>query len=514
MKLKMIREVNDDFKNIVLQYRRNTGAKFIPVHGKKPLIKWKQFENEEQTLNDIISINWNSETTGIAILHEEKFIALDFDRCENEQFVLQLARELSVDSYIVRTGSGFHIHLELDNPKQLYELIGKKSVYDLRPKDKTLLDRLEIRVNKGYTVLPPSLHKSGTKYQFIKGTPDDEMQIVAASLLVDTLKKHFLFKDETKQEKLNEAENVEELLNGVSRGQRHKSLVTLFGIYFSRGFNKNFIVKHLEQWNKRNTPPIDDKELYYQIGSLWKQYGKGLDRVFHQFPNSLLAMDCPLELKLKKILCYSVREYGSEDRLIYKLDLTEKINEYYVECSNFADRYESKSQSKNQILRIGEQMILSVLNGELSYEIFSVYCGVVSYLGRGNKASKQISNRIIAYRAIGYKNEQDYKKFAAGQKPLSDYKIRKSIKILEDKLNFIRTFKLRGSDMTWYSTKIDTKEKLANYVATVNKNKIKRKMDEEQLRINKLDEIINYKENLRKLKEEVIERERLSLIPC
>lgn len=477
-----------NFLNIAENYNKNFGLKIIPVCNKKPLIEWKQFNNKTQSLNEIHLINWNSGTNGIAVIQDGKFISLDFDKCKDEGFIYQIANELNINSWIVKTGNGFHIHLELENLKEFYQLIGKESgCYTLVPIKKDLLDHSEIRVINHYTVLPPSLHQSGKEYKFITGNPIDKPQKVNAALLLNTLEKYFVFQKQRETTKINPSE-FENLLNGVPEGQRTNALVKLFGIYFNQGFDKQFITKNLELWNTQNKPPIEEIEFNKHINYLYNRYSKGLDGVFHQFQNCLLALNESVELKLKKILCYSVIEFSSNSKIITNLNLTDKANEYHLECKKFINYYETRSQRKDMILRIGEKMILSVLNKQLEYYLFSVYCGIVSYLGRGNKVAKKISNDIISYRALGYKNEIDYLMSETREKPLSKYKIRKAVKELE-KANFIRSFKLKRAEMTYYSTKIESKENLATYVTKIKINKIQKRIDEEELRKEKLTEL-------------------------
>jgi len=478
----------NDFKKIAIKYHQDFDLKVIPINNKKPLTEWKSYKDKEQTLQDIDSINWNTQTNGIAIIQDGKFISLDFDKCKDEGFIYQIANELNINSWIVKSGDGFHIHLELDNLKEFFQLIGKKSgCYTLEPIKKDLLDHAEIRIINHYTVLPPSLHQSGKEYKFITGNPLDKPQKVSAALLLSTLKKYFVFQKQKETTKNNPGE-FENLLNGVSEGQRTNALVKLFGIYFNQGFDKQFITKNLELWNKQNKPPIEETEFSKQIKYLFHRYSKGLDGVFHQFQNCLLALNEPIELKLKKILCYSVIEFSSNFKIISNLNLTDKANDYHLECKKFINDYETRSQRKDMILRIGEKMILSVLKKQLEYYLFSVYCGIVSYLGRGNKAAKKISNDIISYRALGYKNELDFLMSETTEKPLSKYKLRKAVKELE-KANFIRSFKLKRAEMTCYSTKIQSKENLASYVTKIKTNRIQKRINEELLRKEKLKEL-------------------------
>ena len=250
-----------NFKEIAIRYNQTFKLKVIPVNNKGTSVKWSEFHDKEQSLNDIQSINWNTRTNGIAVIQDGKFISLDFDKCKDEGFIYQIANDLNINSWIVKTGNGFHIHLELDNLKELIDIIGKESgCYTLEPINKDLLDHIEIRVNKHYTVLPPSLHKSGKEYKFITGNPNNKPQKVKADLLINTLKKYFEFvrKNETIK---NTPGEFEKLFDGVPEGQRTKALVRLFGLYFNQGFERKFITKNLELWNKQNKPPIEENEL-------------------------------------------------------------------------------------------------------------------------------------------------------------------------------------------------------------------------------------------------------------
>lgn len=496
-----------NFKEIAFLYYQKFGFSLIPIQitsdSKKTSIKWKKYQDKPQTISDIDSMEWNSKIDGIAMVNDGKFISLDFDKCDDEKFVFQLAEDLGINSFIVKTGRGFHIHLELEGLYKIYELFGsEKSVYILQPKNEKLLDHIEIRLKRCYTVLPPSRHYVGRDYKFISGVPENAPQKVCAEKLIKTINKYFVINESPREETTpNKITTVDDLLNGVQEGHRHNVLVTLFGVYFTEGLEKNLILKTLEMWNKQNTPPIGDKELKNQINDLWKRYSRGLDNIFHQFPNCLLALTDDVELKLKKILCYSVVEFGSELRLITKYELSNHISDYHKECKKFVEEYEIRSKRKDQIVRIGEELIRSVISREFDYDLFSVYVGIVSFLGRDNKPAKPISNDIIAYRALGYKNELDYLMSETTQKPLSKYKIRKSVELLE-KMNFIRTYKLRRSVMTYYSTRISTKQKLAEYIVTREKNKIQNKIEEEKFRKEKLEELSKIRNELKELRDE------------
>jgi len=497
----------NDFKEVALFYNSNFGLRIIPVQitpdSKKPLQKWKEFQDRAQSKLDIDSMIWDHDINGIALVNDEKYISLDFDNCKDEIFIIKLVNELGINSWVVKTGRGFHIHLELEDPQNFYSQIGdKKSFYTLYPIDESLLGHLEIRIKHCYTVLPPSLHYLGTKYTYITGIPNAKPEKVNAQTLIKVISKHFtLSKLKNEPTKPDSKLHFNDLLKGVSQGQRHNALTKVFGIYYSQGVDKKMILETLLMWNKLNIPPIDERELRLQINDLWNRYARGLDNVFHQFQNCLLALKDPAELKLKKILCYSIVQFGSEARLIDKYKLTEVIQEYYNECSSFVKEFESKSESKDQIVRVGEQLIRNVIDKKIDYDLFSVYVGIISFLGRDNRPAKPISNDTIAFRALGYKTELDYLMSDCSRKPLSKYKIRKMVEKLE-KMNLIRTFKLKRAVMTYYSTKIKSKGALAEYVCKIQNNKIQKKIDDEKLRRGKLEEILDANNKLKNIRNE------------
>ena len=72
--------------------------------------------------------------------------------------------------------------------------------------------------------------------------------------------------EDPKQKRANgEARNPEgwqnDALNGVPKGQRHKTAVSLAGRYFQKGLDPSEVTAILFRWNQGNTPPLDDSEL-------------------------------------------------------------------------------------------------------------------------------------------------------------------------------------------------------------------------------------------------------------
>jgi hypothetical protein len=244
---------------------------------------------------------------------------------------------------------------------------------------------------------------------------------------------------------------------------------------------------------------LNDNEINIQVNDLWKRYTKGLNSKFHQFENNLLALEYAKDKKLKMILCHSVIEYYSDDKILKDLGLDPIKKQYHIECDKLVRENFERTQKKDQIVRVGENLIVDVINGKVKYDHFSVYVGIISFLGRRYKA-KRISNEIIAYRAIGYKNFTDWFDSESTQKPLSRYKINKAVEYLED-AGYLRTFSLKIGQMKYYSTRLETKKELAEFVTNREKVKLRKKFREEKLREQALKEIQAEEEEYERLRQ-------------
>ncbi|MFW6272517.1 MAG: bifunctional DNA primase/polymerase [bacterium] len=137
---------------------------------KGPYHRWKHLKAKRQSLEELLSYNWE-EATGIGTVGGfENLHALDIDGCTNSYFIEDLLLLLGLPKYydwVVKTGSmdGFHI------------LFYSKTFDDIKPdqaastfpasQDNTgLFEKIEILWNT-HIVLPKSLHKSGYSYKFI-----------------------------------------------------------------------------------------------------------------------------------------------------------------------------------------------------------------------------------------------------------------------------------------------------------------------------------------------------------
>lgn len=462
------------------KYYNQLGFNVIPLiiskSGKRPALKkWKYLQSSPQSIQSIEKLNWNSTVNGIGGINR-LIHSLDFDKCTDESFILRIAKELEINSWIVRTGFGYHIHIKIEDPELIKDELGNKGIYFFDSINKSILDHSELRIENCYTTLPPSLHYNGNVYHFITGLPKDKPQKVSAKKILEVLQKYFIIKPPPPSKVENNTNNnlINNIADGVREGERHNTLTKYFGLLYNQGQTLDLITAQINNWNLRNSPPIGQLEIDRQIKDLWKRYSDGRDGIFYQFHNCLLGINEDNNLLLLKILCYSIIEFDGDKKIICQLNLKENLKRHHKECKEYVINFEMR-YGKDQILRIGKNLFIETLSGTMSYDEFSIYCAITSWLGR-NKPFDTIANSVLSFRAIGFKCEDDY--LIDGRcirKPISFYKLNKARQKLKKRKLIDYGSPIKGK-MNYYSTRIKDGDELANIVG----NRLLKKIEKEK----------------------------------
>ena len=187
----------------------------------------------------------------------------DIDQAEIDQRIDDFPLRPSM---IVKTGNGYHLYWILDTPAtttdiQRIEEINKRLVShfggDAKATDAARVLRLpgtynikydphrlvtiESKNNKTYSI---------NDFEFLQ-TPPSEPQ---SGLSIQPEKQPI------------------ELLQGVSEGNRHGSLISLAGLFKRSGLTADDTKLILAKWNRNNQPPEDEHELIHQIDDIYKRY--------------------------------------------------------------------------------------------------------------------------------------------------------------------------------------------------------------------------------------------------
>ena len=135
----------------------------IPIRprDKKPLVEWKQYQQQPPSISEIQKWFKNTDNN-IAIVTgkvSDNLVVIDFDEESlYKEFLEKLSDDLKGiinDTWTVKTSRGYHVYLRIDSEKP----IGAEKY-----------DGVDIKAEHGYVLTPPSIHPSGIRYEFL--TPD------------------------------------------------------------------------------------------------------------------------------------------------------------------------------------------------------------------------------------------------------------------------------------------------------------------------------------------------------
>lgn len=150
-----------------------------------------------------------------------------------------------------RTGSGGY-HLFYQYPTAMARVSNRVK----------LMEGVDLRADGGFIVLPPTLHPSGNRYQWVKRGP------------LGTFPKSLL--DLDSQPKTQQGEGwITDLLHGVSEGGRNDACARLAGYFFKKGLTYDIVEALLMEWNERNDPPLTAREMRTTIKSIERNHAIG-----------------------------------------------------------------------------------------------------------------------------------------------------------------------------------------------------------------------------------------------
>jgi len=235
-----------------LEYYKNMGWNIILVgEDKKPFDDWKEYQTKKVTPERLRT--W-------FILHPDANIAVvtgkisgltvvDVDLRHNGSY------ESFKDIFTIKSktgGGGYHIFFQFE------EGLANKT---------GIKEGIDIRSEAGYVILPPSSHQSGNKYKWIV-EPKSPDQLVKLPDFV----KEWLTKVNISGQFQSNWDS--ETLKGVGEGQRNDKAASLAGKLLKRFPEKEWYTdawQIFNNWNEKNKPPLNEKELRSIFESIKKK---------------------------------------------------------------------------------------------------------------------------------------------------------------------------------------------------------------------------------------------------
>lgn len=235
----------EELKQVAVRFVSN-GHPIVPMGFNKvsgdyklPLIRWREDGPlKTQTEVEDTFTKLGGKVFGIATI-VEGYILVDFDTKDtNKLFQLEPVPT-------IQTGKGYHMWYQAD------ETIIQNGPVDLSEFEKrdSKKYQMEVYTNSRLEVIPPSLHHSGVKYEWVVPL-DDFLELPQMPRTIADLC--------SKKEK-----NKDFLTKTVVEGSRHSAIVKV-ATHYSRLYagNKSKIEKEVKNWNEACCmPPLNDDEI-------------------------------------------------------------------------------------------------------------------------------------------------------------------------------------------------------------------------------------------------------------
>ncbi|MBC7219064.1 MAG: bifunctional DNA primase/polymerase [Hadesarchaea archaeon] len=256
---------------------RSLGFCVIPaVYGdKRPEIAWEPYQRKRPSEEEIARWFHDGRPHNVAIVCgavSGNLVVLDFDDVSVYEKFFDV-KKIERETIVVRTGSGKrHVYLRSTEPV---------------PSFKVPQIRLEVRSDGNIVIAPPSMHPSGNRYKFIGNTRkllevDDLLEVVFGTVkekfgiepfqISDRCLEDFETADTKERYKGRPPPCIFKLLQGVGEGFRNEAAARLSSYYlYVKKYPLERTWNRLLEWNQKNHPPLDERELRSVLGSMAKR---------------------------------------------------------------------------------------------------------------------------------------------------------------------------------------------------------------------------------------------------
>ena len=243
---------------------------------KRPVLySWDEYKKRRPTKEEVTSWFTENPDANIAIITGDVsgIIVMDLDSADAEQYAKDKGGFDGTPRVV--TGRGSQVYL-----KHPEFPVRNSSNRDLK---------IDMRGDGGYVVAPPSMHGSGRQYKwmeecsildvdpvecpewvldFIKNPPKKEVKETKQIVTMES-------KINGPAEKTEGNKFVDILRNGTSAGDRNQTAASLVGHLMKTVKDPNEVWEIVNNWNMKNSPPLDQRELRKTFDSIKSMDVKG-----------------------------------------------------------------------------------------------------------------------------------------------------------------------------------------------------------------------------------------------
>ena len=227
---------------------KDKGFSVIPLKpkGKAPAISsWVEYQDRIATDEELKKWFGNCSENNIGIV-TGKISGIDVLDLDSQEAV-QYAKEYKfTQTQLVKTGRGFHCYYK-----------HKDGVRNFQKRDD--LPGIDLRGDGGYVAAPPSLHPSGSRYQWVEKRGIDDIPYGELPEIVLA-------------KKPQDKKPLKEFYNGTTEGSRNNDMTKIVGSLISDGLDFNECLDIARTVNSKNKPPLPEKEVEAVIRSILRKH--------------------------------------------------------------------------------------------------------------------------------------------------------------------------------------------------------------------------------------------------
>lgn len=270
----------------------DSGWSILPVRPdeKRPFMtNWLQYTKTRATKPMVESWFANLAGAGVGAVtgRISNMVVLDVER-ECPYSLEELLKKYPTQMVARSGGGGYHLFYQY--PTNQSRVANRVRIFD----------GADLRADGGFIVLPPTMHPSGNRYEWVKRGPLGAFPVALLELQA--------------QPRAQGDGWITEALRGVSEGGRNDTCARLAGYFFKKGMNYDIVEALLLDWNERNEPPLPVGEVRTTIKSIERSH-VGADQQFTQvqFTDDRASTDAVPESSfgVMKMADY-VKGYGGE----------------------------------------------------------------------------------------------------------------------------------------------------------------------------------------------------------
>jgi len=295
-----------------LEFCEKEGLNLIKLgkKSKRPTEEWLKYKKERTNFKEWLE--WFNQGYNLGIVCgriSNNLVVLDFDHPYLFEIFFEKWKDLLNETLVVETAKGIHVYLKTEKEINSFHITFKKDNHSVN---------IDV-IGNGYIIAPFSTHPTGVQYKIISKT----LKIKKVNTSEKQIKENIRNKKNKFAEKgfkliSDIGSNINEILNGVEEGRRNISTFTLALRLKRAGIDFENAVELILNWNKKNKPPLPEKEVLTTIKSAYK-IRSGNKENYYNDPERLRGFNFVFmaeEIK-EDVDLIVLREYGD---ILYKYD--------------------------------------------------------------------------------------------------------------------------------------------------------------------------------------------------